>query len=130
MRLRDWLAVVLGCVLFVGCGDDDAPPVEDGGTEDSGTEIDAEVPLESCTPSDFAWQRARVDSTPGVERRLDLFVHREACEDLPITFTSSSAGVIAVPEPTTIDEGNNLVNVVSARPARTSRSRSRPRAPA
>ncbi|MCU0674751.1 MAG: hypothetical protein MUE69_18425 [Myxococcota bacterium] len=112
MRLRDWLAVVLGCVLFTGCGDDDTPPVEDGGTEDSGTEIDAEVPLESCAPTNFAWQRARVDTTPGVQRRLDLFVQREACEDLPITFTSSSAGVIALPDPLTIAEGKNLVNVV------------------
>lgn len=111
MRLRDWLAVLLGCVLFVGCGDDDAPPLVDGGPEDGGEDVDADIPLESCSPSDFAWQRARVDLTPGASRTFDLFVQREACEDLPITYSSSSDGVIELPAASTIVRGDNLIEV-------------------
>ncbi len=112
MRLRDWLAVVLGCVFWLGCGDDDAPVPADGGPpSDGGAEADASEPPPLCTPESLGWQRARVDTVVGVGRSVDLFVQREACEDVTITFASTPAGVIAALESVTMSAGTNLVNV-------------------
>ncbi|MCB9599122.1 MAG: hypothetical protein H6721_11320 [Sandaracinus sp.] len=112
MRLRDWLAVVLGCVFFVGCGDDDAPiPVDGGPPPDAGEEVDAAEPRALCTPESFAWQRARIDTVVDVSRSVDLFVQREACEDATIAFTSSTAGVVTPLEDAVMTAGTNLVEV-------------------
>jgi hypothetical protein len=111
MRLRDWL-VVLCCVSILGCGDDDtSPPPIDGGPTDAAEEVDAGEPLASCTPIDLTWQRPQVEMTAGVTRSIDLWVYRDACEDLPITFSETDDTVAALPSDAVIVEGTNLVKL-------------------
>ncbi|MBX3246689.1 MAG: hypothetical protein KF901_05845 [Myxococcales bacterium] len=90
-----------------GCGDDDDAPVD--------AAIDAEVETDAgptaCVPLGLAWQRARVDLTPGATRTLDVWLRREACDPLEITLTPSADGVIEAPATATLATGTNLTTV-------------------
>lgn len=113
MRVSAFCALSLSLIL--ACGDDDETdpdtgPLPDGGMVDA-MDVDAEREA-FCNPPELVWGVERIDMVNGIMRDSYLSVDRDFCEDITISLSASTEGIVDFVDTVTIPARTSRADVI------------------